>query len=384
MPSACDGSPTAAEPATTLRRPAPGSRSSRACRAPAVPRRRTAWRTSATSWSTTCRPRCCRRWRSSHRARAGPPGSRSWSTLAAGCSSASCRRRSRSCGLTGRVPDRVPGGGRPGPGQPVRGHAPPASAGARRPRRRGHPQGTADDGEPSWRRRPGDRHVRASPRTSCASGSATPSPTRRPRHGLQVSLISFGFKYGAPRDADLMLDVRFLPNPYWVDELRPLTGTGRAGCEYVRDQPQYREFIERLEALIELDRARVHGRGEVVPDDRLGCTGGRHRSVVVAEELALVLPRAGTAGRGRRIATSSAADAAGVPAPSTAGTTRRTRWLGWSPAATEEDSMTIKIGVNGFGRIGRNFFRAAKSSGAPTSTSWPSTTSPTPRRSPTC
>jgi len=73
-----------------------------------------------------------------------------------------------------------------------------------------------------------------------------------PEHGLKVSLISFGFKYGAPRDADLMLDVRFLPNPYWVDELRPLTGIDEPVCAYVEGQPQYRGFVERLEALLDV------------------------------------------------------------------------------------------------------------------------------------
>ncbi|MGZ5297914.1 MAG: RNase adapter RapZ, partial [Actinomycetota bacterium] len=71
-----------------------------------------------------------------------------------------------------------------------------------------------------------------------------------PEHGVKVSLISFGFKYGAPRDSDLMLDVRFLPNPYWVEELRPLTGIDEPVCAYVEGQPQYREFVERLEALM--------------------------------------------------------------------------------------------------------------------------------------
>ncbi len=73
-----------------------------------------------------------------------------------------------------------------------------------------------------------------------------------PEQGLQVSIISFGFKYGAPRDADLVLDVRFLPNPHWVDELRPLPGTDDRVRDYVQGQDQYREFMARLESLLDV------------------------------------------------------------------------------------------------------------------------------------
>jgi len=107
-----------------------------------------------------------------------------------------------------------------------------------------------------------------------------------PEHGLKVSLISFGFKYGAPRDADLMLDVRFLPNPYWVDELRPLTGIDEPVCAYVEGQPQYRGFVERLEALLDVILPGYIAEGKAYLTVAIGCTGGRHRSVVVAEELA--------------------------------------------------------------------------------------------------
>jgi UPF0042 nucleotide-binding protein len=107
-----------------------------------------------------------------------------------------------------------------------------------------------------------------------------------PEAGLHVSVQSFGFKFGAPRDADVVLDVRFLPNPYWKDELRPLPGTDDAVKEYVRAQPTYRPFIERLEALLDVVVPGYVEEGKSYLNVAVGCTGGRHRSIVVAEELA--------------------------------------------------------------------------------------------------
>lgn len=107
-----------------------------------------------------------------------------------------------------------------------------------------------------------------------------------PEHGLKASLISFGFKYGAPRDADLMFDVRFLPNPHWIDELRPLPGTDERVCAYVEGQPQYRAFIERVRGLFDVIVPGYVEEGKAYLTIAIGCTGGHHRSVVVAEELA--------------------------------------------------------------------------------------------------
>jgi UPF0042 nucleotide-binding protein len=104
--------------------------------------------------------------------------------------------------------------------------------------------------------------------------------------GLNVTLTSFGFKFGAPRDADLVFDVRFLPNPHWVDELRPLAGTDPRVGAYVRDQDQYRAFMERLEGLLDVVVPGYEREGKSYLSVAIGCTGGRHRSVVVAEELA--------------------------------------------------------------------------------------------------
>ncbi|MDP9329614.1 MAG: RNase adapter RapZ [Actinomycetota bacterium] len=107
-----------------------------------------------------------------------------------------------------------------------------------------------------------------------------------PEKGLSVSLISFGFKYGAPRDADLVLDVRFLPNPHWVDELRPLPGTDERVRDYVAGQPQYVAFMDRLRALLDITVPGYVTEGKAYLTIAIGCTGGHHRSVVAADELA--------------------------------------------------------------------------------------------------
>jgi RNase adapter protein RapZ len=107
-----------------------------------------------------------------------------------------------------------------------------------------------------------------------------------PEQGLQVSLISFGYKFGAPRDADLVIDCRFLPNPHWVDELRPLPGTDDRVRRYVRGQQTYREFMRRLRALLGFMVPGFVAEGKSYLTVAVGCTGGRHRSVVVADDLA--------------------------------------------------------------------------------------------------
>ncbi len=107
-----------------------------------------------------------------------------------------------------------------------------------------------------------------------------------PEAGLQVSLISFGYKYGTPRDADFVVDVRFLPNPHWVDDLRPLPGTNDRVRTYVKGQQTYREFMRRLRALLGFIIPGFVAEGKSYLTVAVGCTGGRHRSVVIAEELA--------------------------------------------------------------------------------------------------
>ena len=104
--------------------------------------------------------------------------------------------------------------------------------------------------------------------------------------GLLVTVASFGFKYGLPLDADMVLDVRFLPNPHWVPELRPLTGQAQAVRDYVLAQDGTKTFLERLEGLLEVALPGYVQEGKQYLTVAIGCTGGKHRSVVLAEELA--------------------------------------------------------------------------------------------------
>jgi UPF0042 nucleotide-binding protein len=104
--------------------------------------------------------------------------------------------------------------------------------------------------------------------------------------GMVVNIVSFGFKNGAPRDADLVLDVRFLANPHWVDELRPFTGLDQPVRDYVMGQPDTGEFLERLTHLLDLMVPAFVADGKRYLTIAVGCTGGKHRSVVLAQEIA--------------------------------------------------------------------------------------------------
>jgi UPF0042 nucleotide-binding protein len=110
-----------------------------------------------------------------------------------------------------------------------------------------------------------------------------------PDSGLQVSVVSFGYKHGLPLDVDLVFDCRFLPNPHWVDELRPLTGRDESVRQYVLDRAETKEFLVELERLFTLLLPGFVREGKSYLRVALGCTGGRHRSVVIAEELARIL-----------------------------------------------------------------------------------------------
>ena len=103
---------------------------------------------------------------------------------------------------------------------------------------------------------------------------------------LQISLISFGFKHGVPMDVDMVFDVRFLPNPHWDDNLRPLSGLDAPVRDYVLSQPLTSEFIDRIESLVTLTLPAYLHEGRSYLTIGVGCTGGRHRSVAVTEELA--------------------------------------------------------------------------------------------------
>jgi UPF0042 nucleotide-binding protein len=103
---------------------------------------------------------------------------------------------------------------------------------------------------------------------------------------LQTSIVSFGYKHGLPIDVDLVFDCRFLPNPHWVEELRPLDGTDERVRDYVLSQPETAPFLEELERLFALLLPAYVREGKSYLSIGIGCTGGRHRSVVIASELA--------------------------------------------------------------------------------------------------
>ena len=100
-----------------------------------------------------------------------------------------------------------------------------------------------------------------------------------------ISVTSFGFKYGIPTDADLVFDVRFLPNPYYVDELKRQTGNDKAVQDFVMSYPQTMEFQKKLEDMITflIPYYVKEGKNQLVI--AIGCTGGRHRSVTLANDL---------------------------------------------------------------------------------------------------
>jgi UPF0042 nucleotide-binding protein len=103
---------------------------------------------------------------------------------------------------------------------------------------------------------------------------------------LRATVVSFGYKYGLPVDADLVVDCRFLPNPHWVPELRPNTGLDPAVSEYVLEQPGAKDFIERYAEVLQILAEGYRREGKRYVTVAVGCTGGRHRSVVIAEKLA--------------------------------------------------------------------------------------------------
>jgi len=104
-----------------------------------------------------------------------------------------------------------------------------------------------------------------------------------------VTVESFGFKYGLPMDADMVMDVRFLPNPHWVDELRPQTGQHPAVRDYVLSQPGATEFLQTYHQLLKLVVDGYSREGKRYMTVAIGCTGGKHRSVAMAEALAGLL-----------------------------------------------------------------------------------------------
>ena len=114
---------------------------------------------------------------------------------------------------------------------------------------------------------------------------ATLVPTL-PTRITAVRLLSFGYKRGVPADADVVLDARFLPNPYYVEALKPLSGRDAAVQEYLLESPVFREFLERAESWLRWSLPLVQQEGRAYHTLAIGCTGGQHRSVALVEILA--------------------------------------------------------------------------------------------------
>jgi UPF0042 nucleotide-binding protein len=114
-------------------------------------------------------------------------------------------------------------------------------------------------------------------------------------HTMHTTVTSFGYKHGLPLDVDMVLDCRFLPNPHWVEELRPQTGLDQPVAAYVLEQPVTDAFLARLERLLALILPFYVQEGKSYFTIAFGCTGGRHRSVAIAERMADVLGQLGHA-----------------------------------------------------------------------------------------
>ena len=104
--------------------------------------------------------------------------------------------------------------------------------------------------------------------------------------GLRLNIVSFGYKYGLPVDADLVADCRFLPNPHWVPELRPLSGLDAPVRDYVLGQPRRTAFLAAYLAVLDVSLPGFEREGKRYVTLAVGCTGGKHRSVAMAEQLA--------------------------------------------------------------------------------------------------
>jgi UPF0042 nucleotide-binding protein len=104
--------------------------------------------------------------------------------------------------------------------------------------------------------------------------------------GLRLSIVSFGYKYGLPVDADLVADCRFLPNPHWIAELAPLTGKDEPARDYILSQPGAKEFLHHYAELLRVVLPGYEREGKRFVTLAVGCTGGKHRSVAMADELA--------------------------------------------------------------------------------------------------
>ena len=132
-------------------------------------------------------------------------------------------------------------------------------------------------------RRPGHRHHQPQRPPAHPAGRRG---VRQPRHhAAQDRVVSFGFKYGIPVDADFVADMRFLPNPHWVPELRPQTGRDEAVATYVLGRDGAERFLEEYLPVLETVAAGYLGEGKRFMTVAIGCTGGKHRSVAMTEEI---------------------------------------------------------------------------------------------------
>jgi UPF0042 nucleotide-binding protein len=108
------------------------------------------------------------------------------------------------------------------------------------------------------------------------------NPERSP---MLISVVSFGYRYGVPNDADLMFDVRFLPNPHFIPALRRFTGRDAKVRHFINSFPQTRQFLKRMESLLAYLMPHYIEEGKSYLTIAFGCTGGKHRSVMLAEEI---------------------------------------------------------------------------------------------------
>ena len=113
------------------------------------------------------------------------------------------------------------------------------------------------------------------------------------RHAMTVSVVSFGYKFGLPLDADLVFDVRFLPNPHWVPGLRELDGRDQAVRDYLIEKEGTTDFLDRMRDLFKVLLPGYQNEGRHYLTVAIGCTGGRHRSVLLSEEIASLIRETG-------------------------------------------------------------------------------------------
>ncbi|MDP2212153.1 MAG: RNase adapter RapZ [Candidatus Aquicultor sp.] len=109
------------------------------------------------------------------------------------------------------------------------------------------------------------------------------------KKGIMITIMSFGYKYGMPLDADLVMDVRFLPNPHYIEALRDFDGTNEKVCDFVLNRSESRTFIKKFTGLLAFLLPRYVAEGKTHLTIAIGCTGGKHRSVAIAEEAAKFL-----------------------------------------------------------------------------------------------